>query len=87
MSNVGAMDAKLAGLEGIQAILDEVGKGDDDFGVISDKLHKVYDALQMLNDQTGHAVLPIPRSALLPRPWRTSSGPMRPACRSTTTTR
>lgn len=56
MSNVGAMDAKLAGLEGIQAILDEVGKGDDDFGVISDKLHKVYDALQMLNDQTGHAV-------------------------------
>ena len=56
MSNVGAMDAKLAGLEGIQAILDEVGKGDDDFGVISDKLHKVYEALQMLNDQTGHAV-------------------------------
>lgn len=56
VSNVGAMDAKLAGLEGIQAILDEVGKGDDDFGVISDKLHKVYEALQMLNDQTGHAV-------------------------------
>ena len=48
MSNVGAMDAKLGGLEGIQAILDEVSDGEDGFGIISAQLDKMYDALQQL---------------------------------------
>lgn len=56
MSNVGAMDAKLGGLEGLQAILDEVGDGDDAFGILGAKMNEVYEALQNLNDQTGHAV-------------------------------
>ena len=56
MSNVGAMDAKLGGLEGIQAILDEVSDGEDGFGIISAQLDKMYDALQQLTDQTGHDV-------------------------------
>ena len=56
MSNVGAMDAKLGGLEGIQASLDEVSDGEDGFGIISAQLDKMYDALQQLTDQTGHDV-------------------------------
>lgn len=56
MSNVGAMDAKLGGLEGIQAILDEVGDGEDDFGILGNQIHSIYDALEKLSDQTGHAV-------------------------------
>lgn len=56
MSNVGAMDTKLGGLEGIQAILDEVGDGEDGFGIIGDQLDQLFDALQQLSDQTGHAV-------------------------------
>lgn len=55
MSSVGAMDAKLGGLESIQAILDEVGDGNDAFGIIEAQLSDLYDALQQLSDQTGHA--------------------------------
>ena len=55
MSSVGAMDAKLGGLESIQAVLDEVGDGDDAFGIIEAQLSDLYDALQQINDQTGHA--------------------------------
>ena len=55
MSSVGAMDAKLGGLESIQAILDEVGDGDEAFGIIEAQLSDLYDALQQINDQTGHA--------------------------------
>lgn len=55
ISSVGAMDAKLGGLESIQAILDEVGDGDDDFGIIEAQLSNLYDALQQINNQTGQS--------------------------------
>ena len=55
MSSVGAMDAKLAGLENIQAVLDEVGDGDEAFGILEAQFSTLYDALQQLSDQTGHA--------------------------------
>lgn len=55
MSSVGAMDAKLAGLENIQAVLDEVGDGDDAFGILEAQFSTLYNALQQLSDQTGHA--------------------------------
>lgn len=53
MSSVGAMDAKLGGLEDIQAIIDEVGDGDDDFGIIEAQLSDLYDALSKLSTETG----------------------------------
>lgn len=54
IASVGAMDAKLAGLENVQRILDEVGDGDDAFGVLEAQFSEVYDALMQLTDQTGH---------------------------------
>ena len=54
-ASVGAMDAKLAGLEDIQRILDEVGDGEDGFGVLGAQLNDLYHQLQQLSDQTGHA--------------------------------
>lgn len=53
MSSVGAMDAKLSGLEDIQRVLDEVGDGDDDFGIISAQLSDFLNQLEQLSDQTG----------------------------------
>lgn len=53
MANVGAMDTKLAVLQDIQAILDEVGDGDDGFGIISAQLEDFLYQLQQLSDQTG----------------------------------
>lgn len=55
-ANVGAMDAMLGGLEGIEAILDEVGDGDEAFGILSDRLNDLYKSLQQLTDQTGQEV-------------------------------
>ena len=55
MSSVGAMDAKLGGLESIQAILDEVGDGDDAFGIIEAHLSELYNAFQQISDQTGQS--------------------------------
>ena len=52
-ANVGAMDAKLAGLENIQRIIDEVGEGKDDFGIISAQLSDFFKQLQQLSDQPG----------------------------------
>lgn len=54
IASVGAMDAKLAGLESVQRILDEVGEGDDAFGILEAQFSEVYDALMQLTDQTGH---------------------------------
>ncbi len=54
-SSVGAMDAKLGGLESIQAVLDEVGDGDEAFGIIEAQLSDLYNALQQLNNQTGQS--------------------------------
>ena len=42
MSSVGAMDAKLGGLESIQAVLDEVGDGDDAFGIHTCSIRWIY---------------------------------------------
>ena len=53
MANVGAMDTKLTVLQDIQAILDEVGDGDDGFGIISAQLEDFLYQLQQLSDQTG----------------------------------
>ena len=53
MANVGAMDTKLAVLQDLQAILDEVGDGDDGFGIISAQLEDLLYQLQQLSDQTG----------------------------------
>ena len=53
MASVGAMDTKLAGLEDIQRVLDEVGDGDEDFGIISAQLSDFLHQLEQLSDQTG----------------------------------
>lgn len=59
MSNVGSMDTKLGGLENIQAVLDEVGKGDDAFGIIEAQLSDLVAKLRQLSDQTGHSLYDI----------------------------
>ena len=53
MSSVGAMDAKLAGLENIQPVLAEVGDGDDAFGILGAQFSDFFKQLQQLSDQTG----------------------------------
>lgn len=53
MANVGAMDTKLTVLQDIQAILDEVGDGEDGFGIVSAQLEDFLYQLQQLSDQTG----------------------------------
>ena len=59
MANVGSMDTKLGGLENIQAVLDEVGKGDDAFGIIEAQLSDMVAKLRQLSDQTGHSLYDI----------------------------
>ncbi len=51
MADVGAMDAKLAGLESLASILDEVGKGglDQDDGVILRQLNDLRDVINRAN--------------------------------------
>ena len=56
MANVGSMDTKLGGLENIQAVLDEVGDGDDAFGIIEAQLSDLVAKLRQLSDQTGHSL-------------------------------
>ncbi len=57
MASVGGKDTWLAGLDGIAAILDEVGDGKitagEDFGVISAELDELYKAISGLTDQTS----------------------------------
>lgn len=53
MADVGYMDAKLAGLEDVQRILDEVGDGDDAFGILGAQFNDILDKLEKLSDQTG----------------------------------
>lgn len=55
MASVGAMDAKLNGLEHIQRILDETGDGDDGFGVLGAQLNDFFKQLENLNNHTGLA--------------------------------
>ena len=59
MANVGSMDTKLGGLENIQAVLDEVGKGNDAFGIIEAQLSDLVAKLRQLSDQTGHSLYDI----------------------------
>lgn len=58
-ADVGAMDAVLNGLQGIQQILDEVGKGGEitegkEFGIVAAQFREIYKALNNLTDETGH---------------------------------
>lgn len=53
MSSVGAMDAKLSGLNDLAAILDEVGDGEDQNGLIEAQLSDLLAALQNLNVNVG----------------------------------
>lgn len=53
MADVGYMDAKMAGLEDVQRILDEVGDGDDAFGILGAQFNDILDKLEKLSDQTG----------------------------------
>lgn len=57
MASVGGKDTWLAGLDGIAAILDEVGDGQitagEDFGIISAELDELYNAINGLTDQTS----------------------------------
>lgn len=56
MASVGAMDSKLHGLESIQKILDEVGKGNEEFGVLGAQFDDFFKQLQNLNDSTGSVI-------------------------------
>ena len=54
-ANLGSADGKLAGLEDIASILDEVGNGEDGNGVLLDHLQKLSDQLnQMITEGAGH---------------------------------
>ena len=58
-ADVGAMDGLLNGLEGIQQILDEVGKGGEiaegkEFGIVAAQFREIFKALNSLTAETGH---------------------------------
>lgn len=53
MASVGAMDAKLGGLETIQHILDEVGAGEDEFGILGAQFSDLFKQLEQLSANTG----------------------------------
>lgn len=53
MSSVGAMDAKLGGLGTIQQILDEVGAGEDEFGILGAQFSDFFKQLEQLSANTG----------------------------------
>ncbi len=53
MSSVGAMDTKLAGLNDLAAILDEVADGDDENGIIEAQLSALTTALRNLSNYAG----------------------------------
>ncbi|MCI8714383.1 MAG: hypothetical protein HFF66_01110 [Oscillospiraceae bacterium] len=50
---VGKTETWLEGLDQLSHILDEVGRGTDDFGVIADQIHEFFDALQGLQQRVG----------------------------------
>ncbi len=54
-ADVGFMGQKLDKLSGIESILDEVGKGEDGFGVLGAQFSDIYHQLQQMVDQTGDA--------------------------------
>lgn len=52
-ASVGAMDTKLNGLNAIAKILDEIGAGDDEHGIIGAQFSELLKTLQNLSDQTN----------------------------------
>lgn len=52
-ASVGYMDTKLSNLNDLAAILDEVGDGDDENGIISAQFSKILAALENLTEYTG----------------------------------
>ena len=52
-ASVGYMDTKLSNLNDLAAILDEVGDGDDENGIISAQLSDILSALENLTEYTG----------------------------------
>lgn len=52
-ADVGAMGEKLDGLNAINDILNEVGKGKDEFGIIGAQFDDLIHCLEQLSDQTG----------------------------------
>ena len=52
-ASLGANEAKLEGLNGLQAILDEVGKGEEGFGVLENQLNDFRDKLSKLSGNVG----------------------------------
>ena len=52
-ASVGATEAKLKGLKQLSHILDEVGKGEGEFGVLEDQFSELQEQLQKLNDNVG----------------------------------
>lgn len=53
MSSVGAMQAKLSALQDIRDILDEVGKGDEEFGILEAQFSDFVNSLQKLTTNTN----------------------------------
>lgn len=54
-SSAAAMDSKLAGLQQIQGVLDEVGDGEEDFGILHAHFGDLLNKLHQISDQTGLA--------------------------------
>ncbi len=52
-ASVGYMDTKLSNLNDLAAIIDEVGKGDDENGIISAQLSELLASLERLTEYTG----------------------------------
>lgn len=52
-ASVGYMDTKLSNLNDLAAILDEVGDGDDENGIISAQLNDLFATLENLTEYTG----------------------------------
>ena len=52
-ANLGAAEATLDGLNQLRNILDEVGKGEDGFGVIEAQLNEFFDRLEGLKQRVG----------------------------------
>lgn len=55
IADMGSMNAKLGALQNIESILDEVGKGEDGFGIVEQQLNDLLNTLQQLSDKTGQS--------------------------------
>ena len=56
MSNVGAADRRLTGLQRLTAIFDEVAKGEEDDGVLELAMKELFDKIQDVNGHAGRDV-------------------------------